>query len=187
MFELRNSEIQELVELVANRRIGALRVVAENGELVIGVDAAAVAELNRFGVPAALASSPVAVDPAGTVGSAVAPRVGNRDETAVDAASCSQETEAAPNGPRAGPQVEAPGDVVLAPLVGTFYSAPEPGAPPYVQVGDTVRPETTVGLIEAMKVFTAVLAGKAGRVKRVLVQNEEFVEFGQALIELEVA
>ncbi|MPZ88896.1 MAG: acetyl-CoA carboxylase biotin carboxyl carrier protein, partial [Nitriliruptorales bacterium] len=55
------------------------------------------------------------------------------------------------------------------------------GAPPYVEVGSQVDPDTTMGLIEVMKVFTSVVAGVGGEVVRVLVGNDEFVEFCQPL------
>jgi acetyl-CoA carboxylase biotin carboxyl carrier protein len=71
---------------------------------------------------------------------------------------------------------------VKAPMVGVFYSRPEPGAAPFVQVGDPVDEETTVGLIEVMKVFNAVKARVAGRVERILAEDGQFVEFGQDLL-----
>lgn len=70
---------------------------------------------------------------------------------------------------------------VKAPIVGIFYAAPEPGAPPYVQVGQLIEPDTTVALIEVMKVFTAVKSGVRGTVKQVCVANAQFVEYGQTL------
>jgi acetyl-CoA carboxylase biotin carboxyl carrier protein len=70
---------------------------------------------------------------------------------------------------------------VTAPLLGTFYVAPEPGAPPFVQVGSTVTEDTTVGLIEVMKVFNSVRAGVKGVVNEVVAQNGQFVEHGETL------
>lgn len=70
---------------------------------------------------------------------------------------------------------------IRAPMVGTFYRAPEPGAPPFVEAGDRVQEETTVGLIEVMKVFSAVKAGVRGVILEVSVQNSQFVEYGQTL------
>lgn len=82
----------------------------------------------------------------------------------------------------AAPDLAAQGLVpVKAPMVGTFYAQPEPGAPPYVQVGSRVEEDTTMGLIEVMKVFNAVRAGVRGVVEQILVQNAQFVEFGQPL------
>jgi len=70
---------------------------------------------------------------------------------------------------------------INAPMVGTFYRAPEPGAPPFVEVGDAVQEDTTVGLIEVMKVFNAVKAGVPGTILAVSAQNGQFVEYGQTL------
>ena len=70
---------------------------------------------------------------------------------------------------------------IPAPMVGTFYPAPEPGAPPFVSAGDRVEPDTTVGLIEVMKVFTAVTAGMAGIVEEALAGNAQGVEYGEPL------
>lgn len=70
---------------------------------------------------------------------------------------------------------------ITAPLLGTFFVAPEPGAPPFVQVGTRVDDETTVGLIEVMKVFNSVRAGVKGIVTEVVAQNGQFVEYGQTL------
>jgi acetyl-CoA carboxylase biotin carboxyl carrier protein len=79
------------------------------------------------------------------------------------------------------PVVE-PGTVpIVAPMVGTFYTTPEPGAPPFVKGGDPVAASTTVGLIEVMKVFNAVTSKVAGTIVEVCVQNGQFVEYGQTL------
>lgn len=72
-------------------------------------------------------------------------------------------------------------ETVKSPMVGTFYAAPEPGAPPFVAVGARVDADTTMGLIEVMKVFNSVSAGVRGELVRVLVENEQFVEYGQPL------
>ena len=70
---------------------------------------------------------------------------------------------------------------ITAPLLGTFYVAPEPGAPPFVKLGQQITEDTTVGLIEVMKVFNSVRATVAGTVVEVVAQNGQFVEFGQTL------
>ncbi len=71
---------------------------------------------------------------------------------------------------------------ITAPILGTFYVAPEPGAPPFVKVGDTITEDTTVGLIEVMKVFNSVRSGVKGVVTEVVAQNGQFVEHGQTLL-----
>src|SRR5512135_356081 len=70
---------------------------------------------------------------------------------------------------------------ISAPLLGTFYVAPEPGAPPFVKVGQQITEDTTVGLIEVMKVFNSVRATVNGTIVEVVAQNGQFVEFGQTL------
>jgi len=70
---------------------------------------------------------------------------------------------------------------ITAPLLGTFYVAPEPGAPPFVKVGQQITEDTTVGLIEVMKVFSSVRAAVNGTLVQVVAQNGQFVEFGQTL------
>lgn len=71
---------------------------------------------------------------------------------------------------------------VPAPMVGTFYRAPEPGAPPFTEVGTRVDADATLGLVEAMKVFTSIVAGVCGVVVEILAQDAQFVEYGQPLI-----
>jgi acetyl-CoA carboxylase biotin carboxyl carrier protein len=70
---------------------------------------------------------------------------------------------------------------ITAPILGTFYVAPEPGAPPFVKVGEVITEDTTVGLIEVMKVFNSVRATVKGTIADVVAQNGQFVEFGQTL------
>ena len=70
---------------------------------------------------------------------------------------------------------------ITAPLLGTFYVAPEPGAAPFVKVGQQVTEDTTCGLIEVMKVFNSVRATVKGTIVEAVAQNGQFVEFGQPL------
>jgi acetyl-CoA carboxylase biotin carboxyl carrier protein len=70
---------------------------------------------------------------------------------------------------------------ITAPILGTFYVAPEPGAPPFTTVGATITEDTTVGLIEVMKVFNSVRSGVKGVVTEMVAQNGQFVEYGQTL------
>ncbi len=74
--------------------------------------------------------------------------------------------------------------VVAAPLVGTFYRAPSPGEPPFVQVGDVVAAGQQVGIVEAMKLMNPVEADRPGRVVDVLVGDGTPVEYSDALIAL---
>ena len=74
---------------------------------------------------------------------------------------------------------------VLAPLVGTFYEAGQPGAKPFVQVGDVVEPGQAVCIVEAMKLMNEVAAGEGGRVVEILAKTGDPVEFEQVLMYLE--
>ncbi len=80
---------------------------------------------------------------------------------------------------------ETSGFAVKAPLVGTFYASPKPGDPPYVKVGDIVTAGQIVCIIEAMKIFNEIEADISGRVVSIIAEDEQPVEYGQALIELE--
>lgn len=80
---------------------------------------------------------------------------------------------------------EEEGYLVSAPMVGTFYAASSPGAPPFVQIGDRVQPGDTLCIIEAMKMMNQIESDKAGRVTAVLAKNGEPVEFGQPLFIIE--
>jgi acetyl-CoA carboxylase biotin carboxyl carrier protein len=99
----------------------------------------------------------------------------------------SQPVGAAPvAAPPATPEVVADSSetVVLSPLVGTFYAAPQPGAAPFVAVGDVVESGQTVAIVEAMKLMNHVVAERAGRVTEVLVGDGEPVEFAQPLMRM---
>ncbi len=79
---------------------------------------------------------------------------------------------------------EDPG-VVASPMVGTVYLQAEPGSPPFVKVGDTVAEGQTILIIEAMKTMNQIPAPRAGRIKRILVEDGSPVEFGAPLLILE--
>lgn len=87
--------------------------------------------------------------------------------------------------PKPAPAEDANTALIRSPMVGTFYSAPDPDSSPYVKVGDIVGPETTVCIVEAMKVFNEIQAEVAGKIVAVLVGNGEPVEFGQPLFKLD--
>ena len=71
---------------------------------------------------------------------------------------------------------------VPAPLLGNFFSAPRPGDPPFVEPGDTVGADTTIGIIEVMKLMNPIRAGVAGTVVAILAENGKAVEEGQPLV-----
>ena len=76
---------------------------------------------------------------------------------------------------------QASGNVVTAPLVGTYYAAASPDAEPFVQVGDTVKKGQSLGIIEAMKLMNEIESEYDGTVKEILVKNEDVIEYGQPM------
>lgn len=98
--------------------------------------------------------------------------------------------ELPPEGPaqieEAGLQLEEEGlTPIRSPMLGTFYRAPKPGAPPFVQVGQEVSEDDTVCIIEVMKLFNTIKAGVRGRIAKVCVENAQMVEFQQTLFLVE--
>ncbi len=77
------------------------------------------------------------------------------------------------------------GETIKSPFPGTFYRRPNPQSDPYVQEGDRVEPGDVVGLVEIMKSFYEVTSSASGVVGRFLVEDEDAVEAGQDVVELE--
>lgn len=71
---------------------------------------------------------------------------------------------------------------VASPLLGTFYRAPKPGEPPFIEVGARVEEDTVIGIIEVMKLMNSVLAGVKGVVAEILAENGELVEYSETLM-----
>jgi acetyl-CoA carboxylase biotin carboxyl carrier protein len=97
--------------------------------------------------------------------------------------------KAADTPPPAAPPASSPAPAsgraledVAAPLLGTFYRAPKPGADPYVAVGSVVQEDTIVGIIEVMKLMNTVRAGAVGTVAEILALDGALVEYGQVLL-----
>jgi acetyl-CoA carboxylase biotin carboxyl carrier protein len=82
------------------------------------------------------------------------------------------------------PKRENANGAIPSPMVGTVYVAPEPGAEPFVKLGDAVKEGDTLLIVEAMKTMNPILAPRAGTVAEICVHDSEPVEFGQALIVL---
>ncbi len=88
------------------------------------------------------------------------------------------------NEPTPPPQALKKGAEINSPMVGTFYRAPAPDEPPFIEIGDSVKKGQVVCIIEAMKLMNEIEAEANGVVTEILVQNGEPVEFGQALIRI---
>jgi acetyl-CoA carboxylase biotin carboxyl carrier protein len=93
--------------------------------------------------------------------------------------------------PKQAPAPEPPASdglvTITAPMLGTFYRAEAPGQPPFVEVGKPVEPDTTVCIIEVMKMMNSVPAGVSGTIAEVIAGNAELVEYGQPLFRVEPA
>ena len=129
-------------------------------------------------------AEPALVTPAPNDASAPSPEAARLGERDVAGAAAGQHGQDGHHG--------QPGDadglaVVAAPLPGTFYRAPRPGADPFVQVGDEVVPDTVVAIVETMKLMNSVHAGTTGRLARICVDNGEFAPLGTTLMLIEPA
>ena len=101
------------------------------------------------------------------------------------AATAEPEKEAEPQAGSPSPEPTPRGHEITAPMVGIFYAAPSPGAEPFVETGSIVAPGDTLCIIEAMKMMNQIEADTAGRVAKILVENGNPVEYGQALFVIE--
>ena len=88
---------------------------------------------------------------------------------------------APPTAPPGEPEPAQEGQLVKAPMVGTFYRSPSPDAKPFVEVGQTVKKGDTVCIVEAMKLMNEIETDVSGVVKAILVENGQPVEYGQPL------
>ncbi|NEI73636.1 acetyl-CoA carboxylase biotin carboxyl carrier protein [Rhizobium lusitanum] len=89
--------------------------------------------------------------------------------------------------PKAAVQLAADEVLVKAPMVGTFYAKPKPGAPDFVAAGDKVSKDTVLCIVEVMKLMNNIEAGVEGTIARILVDNEQAVEYGQPLMVIKCA
>lgn len=89
------------------------------------------------------------------------------------------------SGPNAGVGDAIPANAVVAPMVGTAYMAPEPGAAAFVSVGDTVKEGETLLIIEAMKVMNQIPSPRSGRVAQIMIEDGQPVEYGEPLLVIE--
>ncbi len=94
--------------------------------------------------------------------------------------------------PKAAPAVEGPAakpkpneHVITAPMVGTFYASPSPGAKAFIEIGDEIKIGQVLCIIEAMKMMNQIEADKAGKVTSIMARNGDPVEFGQPLFVVE--
>jgi acetyl-CoA carboxylase biotin carboxyl carrier protein len=151
------SKLQEIVKLMVDHDLS--EVDLQDGEETVTIKRGAAGPVVQH-MPAPQHAAPVPAMP--TPGPASAP---------------------SNNGSAPAP-VAAPASDLIAiesPMVGTLYLAPNPDSPPFVKPGSSIRPESVICLIEAMKVFNEIKAEKTGVIEQILVKNGEAVEFGQKL------
>jgi acetyl-CoA carboxylase biotin carboxyl carrier protein len=118
-------------------------------------------------------------------GPPVAPVFAAPQPAAVSAPAAASSPAPASESPR--PAEDANLVLIRSPMVGTFYSRANPKAEPFVKVGDRVDKETTICIVEAMKVFNEIPAEISGRVVAVLVDDEEAVDFGRPLFKIDTS
>jgi acetyl-CoA carboxylase biotin carboxyl carrier protein len=164
-------QIAALVETLEHSAFDFLQLELGDLKLTIGKGAAPPEAGAARVMPAALAGQAPAAAPAW------APAPAAPASTPEAAADQSARAAAAADGTVA----------IVAPMMGRFYAKPEPGAAPFVSVGALLDIDTTVCLIEVMKVFTAVRAEVRGVVTEVCVRDEQFVEYGQILLRVRPA
>ena len=162
-------------------RRGCAECAAPDGSVSLGSSQAAPAPVDP-------ATAPPASGPAPTP--APAPRAVTATaavETSAPTASVTPADTGA-TGPRLDPEDLPAGHVLVsAPMLGTFYSGPQPGAAPFVQVGDAVGPETTLCIIEVMKLMNSVPAGTSGEIAAVYLSDGDLAEFDQPLFAVKVS
>ena len=157
------------------------------GETTPGVDSDVVREMAKLLEETGL--SEIEVERGGVRVRVARERPGAKAAPAASASSIPVEPAAAvaanPNGGQEpAPPAAKRGTMVTSPMVGTVYLAPQPGAPPFVNVGDQVT-DGTVCIIEAMKTMNPVAAPVAGRIVEILVRDGQPVEFGEPLMRIE--
>ena len=180
----RDIDVKKLIELLDASDIGVLQLKTKDFEFLLARDGV---NINEFHVSSTQTQQvlPESIKRGSSTASASARNIADRVDP-VEAAVPEPVASATEKGPQGDKPSSAAGlAIVEAPLVGVFYRASSPGAPPYVEIGQQVEPDTTIGLVETMKVFTAVRAGKRGIVREIFAGNGQVIESGDPLIAIE--
>lgn len=162
---LKIHEIREIIKLIDQSSIEEFKLEAEGTKIKLKKNAGA----EPVVVAQPVAQAPVVQEAAPVVSAPVvapAPAVTEAPKAAAPVASVADDANL---------------HKIVSPMVGTFYSAPEPGKPPYVQAGDKVSASKVVCIVEAMKLFNEIEAEVNGEIVKVLVQDGQLVEYGQPL------
>jgi acetyl-CoA carboxylase biotin carboxyl carrier protein len=161
--------VKKLIEMIDESSVDSIEIASEKGVKI----RIAKSPVTRGGVSVATPVPMPAIIPPGLMDVRATPPSG--------IAAAAVESAAAVG-------IEAPPSSMLevkSPMVGTFYGAPEPGAKPYVSVGDRVQKGQTLCIIEAMKIMNEIESEFAGVVKEVLAQDAQPVEYGQVLFRID--
>jgi acetyl-CoA carboxylase biotin carboxyl carrier protein len=157
-------QLKQILDLVREHELSEFEIEHEGLRLKIRKDPA---------TGAVMASAPPSIAPPASA--AAAPAAASN--------TAAPNPGAAPVAPPADADIELA--VVKSPIVGTFYRAPEPGAPDFVEIGSTVKKGDVLCIIEAMKIMNEIDADKSGTVTKILVENGQAVEFDQPLLVIE--
>ena len=160
-------EIKTIVKLMSDNDLTEFKIESDEMTLCLRRAARQQSAPAPVFVPAAV---PAAAAPAVAIPPAAVPAV-------------QEPAKAAPVS--AGRTSPDPAKVIESPTVGTFYRSSAPGAEPFVKVGSHVEADTTVAVVEAMKVMNEIKAEKSGVIKEILLENGQPVEYGQPLFVLE--
>ena len=145
-------KIKKLIELLEESDIGELEI--KEGEESVRISRGSASYMNAMAAAPQMMAAPMAAAP-----------------VAAPAAEEKKETASAPTG-----------HLIKSPMVGTFYGAPSPGSPAFVEVGQHVKVGDVVCIVEAMKMMNQIEADKAGVIEAILVEDGEPVEFDQPLV-----
>lgn len=148
-------ELKSLIDHIDQSSLSYLQYEKDDQQIILAK------EVPNFGVPAAAPAAPEATEQAAASGDS----------------SLSQDLSASLS--------EESGETVDSPMVGVVYLQPQPGADPYIQIGDTVKKGQVIVIIEAMKLMNEIQASKSGVITEILVTNEEVVEYGQPLVRID--
>lgn len=146
-------KIKKLIELLEESDIGELEI--KEGEESVRISRGS---SNFITAPQMVAAAPAPTAPTAPVAPAPAAAPAEKESQALS------------------------GHIIKSPMVGTFYSAPSPGSPAFVEVGQHVKPGDVICIVEAMKMMNQIEADKAGVVEAILVEDGEPVEFDQPMI-----
>jgi acetyl-CoA carboxylase biotin carboxyl carrier protein len=153
-------KVKKLIELLEESGVSEIEI--KEGEESVRISRHPTGTMHAIATPMAYST------PAAAIGAAAGAAAGASAATTAAAA-------AAPS----------PDQMVTAPMVGTFYASPAPGAKAFVEIGSEVKPGDVLCIIEAMKMMNQIESDKAGRVVSILVKNGDPVEFGQTLFIIE--